>query len=108
MIHHYSLMAIWIFISLNSFQYVKIRSQKLQETCIQGEKTKRFTIQTHCSSGSMELFTFTLVFQFFDFEPVCRSQSLSACFSVPQNPHLQTTLNGKKNPKKKKKKKKYA
>lgn len=44
----------------------------------------------------MEPFILTLVFQFLDLDPVCRSHSLSACFSVPQEPHLHTTLQTKR------------
>lgn len=55
------------------------------------EEIRKF-LQTHSSSGSLELLTLTLVLQFFAFEPVCLSHSLSAFLSGPQDPHLHTTL----------------
>lgn len=57
---------------------------------------KSAVVRTHCSRGSMEPFTLTLVRQFLNLEPVCRSQSLRASFSVPQKPHLHTTLKQRK------------
>lgn len=49
-------------------------------------------VQTHFSSGTKESFTLTLAFHFLALEPVCLSHSLSVCFLVPHEPHLQTTL----------------
>ena len=73
-------------------RHIYINEKVEEEKIICKKQQYRFQVQTHCSSANMEPFTLTLVFQFFALEPVCRSHSLSVCFSVPQDPHLQTTL----------------
>lgn len=66
--------------------------QKMQKTLAPQHNYKIHKVQTHSSSVSIELFTLTVVFQFFFLDPVCRSQSPSVFFSAPHEPHLHTTL----------------